>query len=153
MIKIVEGNLLDAKENIIGHQVNCQGVMGSGVAKQIRAKYPVVFRRYVDHCNTMPADKLLGDLQVIKLGAEKYVANIFGQLTYGRNKDVQYTNYNALTESIIKLKNQAKTHNMSVALPYLIGCGFGNGDWDNEVLPMLECVFSDYELTLYKYGG
>ena len=31
MLKVIDGDLLDAKEDIIGHQVNCQGVMGSGV--------------------------------------------------------------------------------------------------------------------------
>lgn len=36
MIKIIQGDLLEAKENIIAHQVNCKGVMGSGVAKQIK---------------------------------------------------------------------------------------------------------------------
>ncbi|WP_336784065.1 macro domain-containing protein [Paenibacillus illinoisensis] len=150
MITIVKGNLLDAKENIIGHQVNCQGVMGSGVAKAIRAKYPVVYERYVNHCNAMSPQLLLGDMQIIKLGVDKYVANIYGQLTYGRDKNVLYTSYSALTESLIKLKHQAKRYEMSVALPYGIGCGFGNGDWDNEVFPMLKCLFSDWDLTLYK---
>ena len=30
MIKTVYGNILDATEDIICHQVNCQGVMGAG---------------------------------------------------------------------------------------------------------------------------
>ena len=33
MIKIVDGSLLDATEDILCHQVNCQGNMGAGVAK------------------------------------------------------------------------------------------------------------------------
>ena len=32
------GNLLDAPVDYICHQVNCQGRMGSGIAKQIKAK-------------------------------------------------------------------------------------------------------------------
>ncbi|WP_411668007.1 hypothetical protein [Bacillus subtilis] len=39
MIKIIQGDLLEAKENIIAHQVNCKGVMGSGIALQIKKKY------------------------------------------------------------------------------------------------------------------
>jgi len=38
MIKIINGNILDAKETFICHQVNCQGVMGAGLAKAIRNK-------------------------------------------------------------------------------------------------------------------
>ena len=32
------GNLLNAPQKVIAHQVNCQGKMGSGVAKAIRDK-------------------------------------------------------------------------------------------------------------------
>lgn len=33
-----DGNLLDAKTDVIAHQVNCQGVMGAGIALQIKNK-------------------------------------------------------------------------------------------------------------------
>ena len=33
MINIKNGNLLEAKENIMVHQVNVDGIMGGGVAK------------------------------------------------------------------------------------------------------------------------
>ena len=46
MVKVVYGNLLDSSAKYICHQVNCKGVMGSGVAKQIKEKWPSVFRRY-----------------------------------------------------------------------------------------------------------
>ena len=36
MIKIIEGNIVNANTDFIIHQVNCQGVMGSGVAKALR---------------------------------------------------------------------------------------------------------------------
>ena len=36
MIKIIDGDLLNSEADIICHQVNCQGKMNSGVAKQIR---------------------------------------------------------------------------------------------------------------------
>ena len=51
MIKIIEGNILNAEEDIICHQVNCRGKMGSGLAKQIRDKYPDVYKEYVDLIN------------------------------------------------------------------------------------------------------
>lgn len=38
MIKTIEGNILDAEEDIICHQVNCKGVMGAGLAKQSKSK-------------------------------------------------------------------------------------------------------------------
>ena len=51
MISVVKGNLLNASEDIIAHQVNCQKKMNSGVAKAIREEWPNVFDRY---CQTNP---------------------------------------------------------------------------------------------------
>lgn len=49
-IKFVNGNILTFPERdedtIICHQVNCKGVMGAGLAKQIRDKWPDVYDRY-----------------------------------------------------------------------------------------------------------
>ena len=42
MLIYVKGNLLDKQWDIFCHQVNCKGVMGSGIAKQIAEKYPEV---------------------------------------------------------------------------------------------------------------
>ena len=38
-IQIVNGDLLKAEETYLVHQVNCCGVMGKGLALQIRNKY------------------------------------------------------------------------------------------------------------------
>jgi glucosamine 6-phosphate synthetase-like amidotransferase/phosphosugar isomerase protein len=38
-MKFVKGDILNSQDGIIGNQVNCQMVMGSGLAKQIRSKY------------------------------------------------------------------------------------------------------------------
>lgn len=149
MIKIIQGDLLDATENIIGHQVNCRAKMASGVAKEIRAKYPEVYGMYMTHSSSKSADMLLGDLQIVVVGEHKYVANLFGQRDYGYDGR-QYTSYDALELALIKLVEQAKPHGLSVALPYKIGCDRGGGDWDGKVFPMLERVFADYELTLYR---
>lgn len=45
-VVIKEGNVFDSDADIICHQVNCQGVMGSGVAKEVRERYPEVYYAY-----------------------------------------------------------------------------------------------------------
>ena len=41
MIKEVNGNLLTYPGiQVIGHQTNCLSVMGAGIAKQIKARWP-----------------------------------------------------------------------------------------------------------------
>lgn len=46
MIKIIEGNIVNAKTDFIIHQVNCQGVMGSGVAKALRDYDEGIYKHY-----------------------------------------------------------------------------------------------------------
>ena len=148
IIKIVDGDILQAKENIITHQVNCMGVMGGGIAKQIKDKFPNVFDQYRKFFvnNKFPA---LGKCQIVKAEDNKYIANLFGQYKYGRDK--QYTDYDALKEALFLLKVSAKDHNMSIAIPFNIGCGLAGGNWET-VYKIIEEVFQDYDATLYKFN-
>lgn len=152
MIKIVEGDILKASEDIIGHQVNCMGVMGAGLAKQIRNKYPIVYKRYVRLVSGHNKESLLGFIQTIDTYDGKIIANIFGQLYYGRGGT--HTSYDALKQAFERLlymaKNRHKFKGMTIALPYGIGCGLAGGDW-NKVYKIIQEVFSDYGVTLYKY--
>lgn len=148
MIKIIEGNLLDASEDIIGHQVNCQGVMGSGVAKSIKDKWRTAYIGYSNYCFEKNPCDLLGELLLVNVSDNKFIAHLFGQQNYGRRK-VRYTDYDALEQALHKLRTVAERNKLSVALPYNIGCGLANGDW-NVVYEIIDKVFSDYQLTLYK---
>jgi len=79
MIKYVRGNLLDAPQPIIVHQVNCQGVMGSGVAKAIRDKYPQAYQAYrsMQESYTVKSS-LLGQAQIVSTN-EHAIINLFSQ--------------------------------------------------------------------------
>ncbi len=61
VIKIIEGDLFCSDARIIAHQVNCQGKMGSGVALQVKRKYPNVYNEYMKVCS---AD-MLGKIQIV----------------------------------------------------------------------------------------
>src|SRR5699024_5323140 len=107
MIKIVKGDVLKAEEDVIAHQVNCKGVMGSGLAKQIRNKYKGVYQKYKRECEeelsrSGKSKFLLGHTLNVEVGEGKYVANLFGQDGYGRDK--KYTDYPSLKIALIKLE-------------------------------------------------
>ncbi|MBE2918335.1 macro domain-containing protein [Anoxybacillus flavithermus] len=150
MTKQVKGDLLQATENIIGHQVNCQGTMGAGLAAKIRNKYPIVFEKYKGLVNKFSDNKemLLGTAQIIKVDENKYVANLFGQFYYGRGE--RHTDYKSLYQALETLKQKAKKHNLTVALPYGLGCVLAGGDW-NIVRELINKAFEDYEVTIYKF--
>lgn len=148
-VNVIIGDLLNAKELIIGHQVNCQGVMGSGIAKALRDKYSTLYPSYKQHCSQHNSpDELLGKCHIVQEGS-RHIANLFGQLEYGRQKSRVYTNYEALRTSLTTLREYAVQKQLSVALPYGIGCGLANGDWD-VVGEIIDHVFGDYNVMLYK---
>ena len=121
--------------------------MGSGLAKYIKEYLPEAYNEYKSH-PLLKKKEILGHCQLIK-SKNKIIANLFSQFSYGRDNNIVYTNYSSLREALIKLKNYAKQNNLTVALPYNIGCGLANGDW-NIVYFILKEVFSDYYLILYK---
>lgn len=151
MIKTVEGNLMKASETVIAHQVNCQGVMGSGVARDIRFKFPRAYERYIALCRSnkkagRETSHLLGLCQVVE-SEGKYIANLFGQDFYGMDR--QHTDYSALTKAFSILADQCEELKVSIAMPYGIGCGRGGGDWST-VYRIIERLFRNCDVTLYK---
>lgn len=142
MIEYENKDIVDVDQGIIGHQVNCQGVMNSGVAKQIRNKWPVVFERYKQAVDIFPEiDK--GFAQVIQVDQNLYVANIFGQQNYGKDKKM-YTNLNMLHSGLVQIFEVAQTLDLPVYLP-MIGCGLGGASWDAQVKPMIEQLVEQFE--------
>lgn len=162
-IHVVNGDIFKTHCNIICHQVNCQGVMGHGIAKQVKKKYHGVFNAYKKYCDAHADNReaMLGEALIIDMyhGAavcdwlvnedSKYIANIFGQLTYGTGLRTDYT---ALVKGFEMVANFAQEHNLSVAIPYKIGCGLAGGDW-NKVSTLIEGVFasSNLEVLMYCY--
>jgi len=143
MVKVVKSNLLDCTEDIIVHQVNCEGSMGGGVARQLALQYPDLEKNYNNFCSEYAYNYLQLKGEVFIYFTKKIIANIFSQET---NFD---TDYEALKQCLEFVKYFAKQNNKSVAIPYKIGCGIANGDWDI-VLDIILEVFNDYDITLYK---
>lgn len=73
----------------------------------------------------------------------KVIANMFSQK---ENFDTDYLN---MKIALTYLKKFAQENDLSIAIPYGIGCGIANGEWD-KVYKIIEKVFSDYDVTLYK---
>ncbi len=148
MIKFYRGDLIvDSDVDVIAHQVNCQGVMGAGIAKQIHAMFPRVFGQYKLFCMKFNAEgkSPLGECQLVFTTEDKdrIVANLFGQEFYGRGR--QQTDYEALRKALHALANNRflRANRFSIGFPKNIGCALGGGDW-NVVLPMIEEEFKDY---------
>jgi O-acetyl-ADP-ribose deacetylase (regulator of RNase III) len=147
------GNLLDAQTDVIAHQVNCQGVMGSGVAKQIREKWANVYTAYKAEYDlfTDLNKPLLGNCQLVQVNDHQYVANLFGQDKYGYDNK-RYTSYDGIYDALVSLASQMKDNNMnSVAFPYYMSSDRGGADWSIISL-MITAVFkhTNVQIEIWK---
>lgn len=162
MIHYFNQDITTARQQVIVHQVNCQGRMGSGVAKAIREKFPNVYTEYKKYCENS-TNTLLGDCQIVEIDephrtrtGKQYVANLFAQDRYGYDGKL-YTSYDAFLSGLRKLKEFCIKNNIkSIAFPEKIGCGRGGADWQI-ISRMIETTFEDLlfrkdnQLKLYYY--
>lgn len=151
-IEYKSGCLLDAFDrgdvNVIGHVVNCQGVMGSGIAKSIRERYPLVYKEYLElnkgH-KSNPSD-LLGEGQGVWLSYGTGVFNLHAQLDFGYSK--RQLNYGAFAVSLGEMVTELSKDDV-VGFPYLMGCDRAGGDWDI-VSEMIEHYLKNHDVKIYK---
>ena len=156
-IEIIQGDLLDAFDkgdvNIIAHCVNCQGVMGSGIAKSIKDRYPKVFNNYYQttllYNQKRQNSPLLGVSQIVYLNNGRYIFNLFGQNAFGNKRDLDY---GAISRSLIRMADGIVEYNIEncvIGFPYLMGCDRAGGDW-TIVSEMIEFIFKEFEVKFYK---
>ncbi|WPS85526.1 macro domain-containing protein (plasmid) [Brevibacillus halotolerans] len=157
------GDLLEAKELVIGHQVNCFGIMGGGLALQIKEKYPIVFDDYALLCKiNQKGRSLMGFCQMVEVSDDsvysslfsdfnpkiiRIVANLFGQ--HGIGTDQKRTEEPFLQKALEVMKQTAMEKGYSVALPYQLGSNLGGGNWQ-EIEKIIKSVFCDYPVTIYR---
>lgn len=149
MIEYRLGDILESDCRCICHQVNCKAVMGAGLAKQVRTKYPKVYDEYVHFCKTASRRDMLGTAQFVQVSEHprQFICNVFGQYAFGTDK--RYTDYDALRTAFQSVAYHFPGH--SIAIPYKMGCGLGGGDWDT-VLSIIEDELKDCKVYIYKRG-
>lgn len=148
MIREVQGNVIATEEPILAHQVNCKGVMGVGLAKQIRQQIlsAVQYGRYQKQCREQ-GEALLGRCELTRCPDGRLVANLYGEnIPPGKGLD---TDYEALQKALVSLKHKAAPIG-DIAIPGYIGCGLAGGDWET-VYRMIRDVFEDFHrmVTIY----
>lgn len=140
-MKFIEQDMLAIERGVLCHQVNCQGVMGSGIALAIKKKFPVAFKSYraIYECFTRYKFPLLGYADVAPVTDSLYVANLFGQDEFGEGLQ---TNYYALTVALTKAYEMAKALSLPFYIPFKMASDRAGGDWE-EVLKIITIVCPD----------
>lgn len=139
-MEILNQSLLSITKGVIIHQINCQHIMGCGIALAIR--YP---KHYEDY---MHSTLKLGDIVTTKISRDFGIIGICAQDRYGRDK--RYTDYDAFTDCLQQISVMHDMNpNVKYYMPMGIGCNNAGGDW-NVVSKLIETFAPFIILCQYK---
>jgi O-acetyl-ADP-ribose deacetylase (regulator of RNase III) len=148
MIRAATGNLLDAPADALVNTVNCEGVMGKGVALQFKRAFPENFKAYARACKA--GEVAPGSMFTVHNAGTvtpRFIINFPTKRSWrqpSRYEDIE-SGLKALVTELQRLG--VKT----VAVPPL-GCGNGGLDW-NRVRPMIEHALGNLpDLTVLLYA-
>ena len=154
MLKHTKGNLLDLAEkgefDIIVHGCNCQNTMGSGIAAEIRERYPDAYdadSRMDQEFGKNYRYLKLGNYSEVKVYAKvgKFsIINAYTQFNFAP-RDVDHFEYDSF--KLILQKLYQFYGNYDFGFPY-IGMGLAGGDKDR-IIAMLE----DFAEKVTAKGG
>ena len=131
-IELIDGNLLDFPNDIgfIAHSCNTQNIMGGGIAKQIKDRYPMAYKA---DCNAhFEGENTLGNFSFVWTNGEQSqgVYNMYTQDEIGAKRSVSYEGfYCALNKVADHIEWQSKHDGEEkvLGLPYGISCGLAGG--------------------------
>ncbi len=154
MLKHAKGNLIDMAENgdfdIIVHGCNCQNTMGSGIAKEIRERYPQAYS--ADNCYFAEPVNKLHNFSSFYTG-KFLIINAYTQLNFmPRGVDhFHYESFETILKKIVLLYGDRR-----IGFPYIgMGLAGGNGF---RIQNMLEAFTAKIEekggtVTLVEFNG
>lgn len=148
-MKLIKGDLLqlanEGKFDAIVQGYNCFCKMSSGIAKQIKEKYP---EAYEADLATTPGDRSkLGGYTYASYDGAFIVFNAYTQYHYGWGKDL--FEYEYFQEILLKFKKVDSLNVMRWGFP-LIGCGLAGGDKER-ILKMMEDTLVGMDVTVVEF--
>lgn len=141
IVEYRSGDLMLASESYIAHGCNCNGIMGSGVARLIRGKWPMAYSAYREAYEL--EGLRLGTVIDVKCG-DKTVLNMMTQQNFG-SQPHRYVSYDAIA-SCFEWANERAPGSV-IAIPR-IGAGLGGGDW-NVVSSVINSCTPDISVVVY----
>lgn len=150
--KIQVGNVFSTRSRVIVHGVNCLGVMGAGIAAQIRRNFPKAHNEYLKFINEhrIKQESPLGKSQFVDVGCGNYIVNAFTQEKTAKKQGEIAISYSAILTAMEEIKETCYCLGINrIAMPK-IGSDLGGGDW-NIIRSIINSVFdgSQVEVTVY----
>ncbi len=146
-ITYISGDLLQSNAYALVNAVNCQGVMGKGLAVQFKRVFPQNFIAYKEACRTKQCQ--IGRVFCFEEKG-KYIINFPTKDKWCEPSQIEYIQ-TGLDSLVCEL--YARRDITSIAIPPL-GCGLGGLNWgeiNTLVVNTLSKHFSDRDLDVQMY--
>lgn len=146
-----DSDITKVRSGTIVHGCNAQGVMGSGVAKQLRATYPDIFTDYKALMDDFykSGRSPLGQVAWSDISVDLVIANAITQTFYGKDGK-KYVSYDALDAAFQRVASFAKASDLTIHIPFLIGAGLGGGN-ANIIQRIIEENTQDLEVVYHHW--
>ena len=141
------GNVLDIDEGIIIHGCNSLGVMGSGIASQIKTRFPQAYEIYKQA--HLDGKLFMGSFTLVAVNDDplKIIVNAVTQKNVGHGKQVSY---DAIESCFLGVNKLMKDLGLKIPLCFpMIGAGLGGGNWRIIAEIIDSSVSNDFEKILY----
>jgi O-acetyl-ADP-ribose deacetylase (regulator of RNase III) len=129
-IEYLEGDILKAKTQVVVNTVNCEGVMGKGLALQFKKNFPDMFAEYKQKCKEGKIS--IGKLDLYKSPFRYWILNFPTKDRWRKPSKLDYIE-KGLNEFANKYREWGIT---SIAFPRL-GCQQGGLNWV-DVKPLMK---------------
>ncbi len=145
-ITIINGNVFDSKLQTIVNTVNCEGVMGKGIALEYKKRYPSMFDSYKKACQKQLLSP--GKLLLYTKETDHWILNFPTKDKWKFPSKLQYIE-DGLKKFVETYKGKGIT---SIAFPQL-GCTNGGLKWEDVeplMIKYLSMVDIPVEIYIYK---
>lgn len=141
-IQLLKGNVISSKCDILVNTVNCEGVMGTGVALHFRNLFPSMYKKYKEDCKRGVYQA--GHIREYLNWNGVIILNFSTKDTWRDGSRLEW-----IESGLIELRRYLEGTTYSIAIPAL-GCGNGGLDW-GIVRGMVEGKLGDLSNVIELY--
>ncbi len=136
-----DDSLFESDAQVLVNAVNTVGVMGKGIAKEFKRRYPEMFKQYKDYCDSHILD--IGKLWIYK-APDRWILSFPTKRHWGGRSRIEY-----IEAGLKKFVANYKARGIkSISFP-MLGCENGGLDWESQVKPLMKKYLSSLPINTY----
>lgn len=143
MLYYVAGDIFESSAQTIVNPVNTVGVMGAGLARAYKERYPKMFAKYKYAC-----EKGFSTGNLLLSKEDDHWVLCFPTKSNWKNK----SNLKYIEDGLRTFRNEYENQGITSAAFPMLGCGLGGLVWQ-QVKPLLEQYLGDLPIDILIYTG